>query len=219
MSARPGSVAAPAARRSPWEWVLGAWERMSIYLPIFLMGLLALGTYWLVRNTPSLTPPEIARPPTHDPDYFMRGFSVRTFDPAGRLKSEVFGAEARHYPDTDTLEIDLPRIRAIDARGALTVATARRALSNADGSEVQLMGDAVVTREATTGGNGPARPRLQFRSEFLHAFAGIERLKTHKPVELQRGNSRFTADSLDFDNIEQVLQLQGRVRGTLTPGP
>ncbi len=202
---------------SPWKLVRGIWDRITIYLPIILMGLLALGTYWLARNAPGLSPVEAARPATHDPDYFMRRFSVKTFDAAGRLKSEVFGAEARHYPDTDTLEIDLPRIRAFNARGELTVATARRALSNADGSEVQLIGDAVVTREATTAANGHARPRLEFRGEFLHAFLDTERIKSHKPVELRRGDSRFVADSLEFDNLDHVLELQGRVRGTL-PG-
>ena len=89
--------------------VRGLWERASVYLPIILMGLMALGTYWLARNTPMLAPPEPTRPPTHDPDYSMNRFSVKTFDPTGRIKSEVFGAQARHYPDTDTLEIDQPR--------------------------------------------------------------------------------------------------------------
>jgi lipopolysaccharide export system protein LptC len=45
-----------------------------------------------------------------------------------------------------------------------------------------------------------------------------ERIKSHKPVELIRGNDSFTADSLDFDNVERVLQLKGRVKGTLLPG-
>ena len=29
-----------------------AWDRFSLYLPVLLMGLLALGTWWLVRNAP-----------------------------------------------------------------------------------------------------------------------------------------------------------------------
>ena len=29
--------------------LLMAWDRLSIYLPIAMMGLMALGTYWLVR--------------------------------------------------------------------------------------------------------------------------------------------------------------------------
>jgi lipopolysaccharide export system protein LptC len=211
----PQAVRTP--RPSGWMLVRAAWDRTSVYLPVILMGLMALGTYWLARNTPPLAPAEAERPATHEPDYFMRRFSVKTFDASGRLKSEVFGTEARHYPDTDTLEIDRPRIRAFNARGELTVATARRALSNADGSEVQLHGDAIVTRDATSDADGHTRPRLEFRSEFLHAFLDGGRVKSHKPVEIKRGEHRFTADSLDFDNLDQVLELRGRVRGTLMP--
>ena len=216
--AKAGAVSAHAPR-GPWTLVRGGWDRITVYLPIILMGFLALGTYWLARNTPTAAPAEAQRPVSHEPDYFMRRFSVKTFDPAGRLKSEVYGTEARHHPDTDTLEIDQPRIRSFDARGQLTVATAKLALSNADGSEVQLFGNAVVTRDATTGPDGKVRPRLQFRGEFLDAFVDTERVKSNKPVELLRGDDRFTADHLDFDNLDQVLQLQGRVRGTLTPEP
>ena len=209
------------ARRSPgaaaWTLLRRGWESVAVYLPIILMGLMAMGTYWLARNTPTLGVPEAQRTPTHDPDYFMRRFSVKTFDTAGRVKSEVYGTEARHYPDTDTLEIDQPRIRSFNTRGELTVATARRALSNGDGSEVQLFGDAVVTREATHA-QGHERPRLEFKGEFLHVFVNTERVKSHKPVELMRGNDRFTADTMDYDNIDQVMELRGRVHGVLQPG-
>jgi lipopolysaccharide export system protein LptC len=213
-------VSVMAARRPharAFTLVRGAWERISIYLPIILMGLMALGTYWLARNTPTAAPPETRRAVSHEPDYFMRRFSVKTFDAAGHLKTEIYGSEARHYPDTDTLEIDQPRIRSFDARGQLTVATARLALSNADGSEVQLFGNAVVTREATTDASGRVQPRMEFRGEFLDAFLDTERVKSNKPVELLRGTSRFTADSLDFDNREQLLELNGRVHGSLAP--
>jgi lipopolysaccharide export system protein LptC len=193
-----------------------AWDRVTIYLPVILMGLMALGTYWLARNTPSFAPNVTERKPTHEPDYFMRRFSVKSFDPSGRLKSEIFGAEARHYPDTDTLEIDQPRIRAFNDRGMLTIASAKKAISNADGSQVQLIGDAVVTREAA-GSNGDAQPRLEIRGDFLHAFLDVERVKSHQPVRLRRGSDEFLADSLDYDNLDRVLELKGRVRGIIQP--
>lgn len=193
------------------------WDRMSIYLPIILMGVLALGTYWLVRNTPLLAPSAAGKAAGHEIDYFMRGFSVRSFDGSGRLKSEVFGAQARHYTDTDTLEIDKPRIRSINEKGLLTVATADRALSNGDGSEVQLMGNAVVVRDAGTDAAGNPVPSLEFRGEFLHAFLNTERIKSHRPVELIRGADRFTADSMDYDNLDRAMDLRGRVRGVLAP--
>ena len=197
----------------------GAWDQVTVYLPIILMALMALGTYWLARNTPALGVAEVPRAATHDPDYFMRGFSVKTYDANGRLKSEVYGSEARHFPDTDTLEIDQPRIRSFNPSGQLTVATARRALSNADASEVQLFGDAVVTREASVDARGKEQPRLEFRGEFLDVFVDTERVKSNKPVELRRGADRFTADSLDYDNLDRVLELQGRVHGVLAPAP
>lgn len=201
-----------------WAMVRGAWDRLSVYLPIMLMGLMALGTYWLARNTPSLGQVDGQRTEVHEPDYRMRRFSVKTFDPSGRIKSEVQGTEARHYPDTDTIEIDQPRIRAFNARGELTSASARLAISNADGTEVQLIGDAVVAREAVKGQDGQTRPRVQFRGEFLHAFLDSERVTSDKPVELTRGDNRFTAESMEYDNLEQVMDLRGRVRGTLAPG-
>jgi lipopolysaccharide export system protein LptC len=199
--------------------VRGAWESLSVYLPIMLMGVLALGTYWLARNTPVLGPPEAQRPPSHDPDYAMKRFSVKTFDGAGKLKTEIHGVEGRHYPDTDTLEIDTPQIRSFNPRGELTVATARLAITNSDGSEVQLIGNAVVTREAVTGADGRTVPRVELRGEFLDAFLNTERVKSHKPVELIRGNQRFTADSLDYDNLDRIVQMQGRVHGVLPAHP
>ena len=195
----------------------GAWDQVTIYLPIILMGLMALGTYWLARNTPGFSLPDAPRPVRHDPDYYMRGFSLKTFDATGRLKSEVLGNEARHYPDTDTLEIDQPRIRSYNAKGELTLATAIHALSNADGSEVELLGDAVVTRQPTPGADGRPTPLLEFRGEFLHAFLNTERVTSHKPVVLVRGKDRFTADRLDFDNVSRMLELRGRVHGMLVP--
>ncbi|WP_026433517.1 LPS export ABC transporter periplasmic protein LptC [Paracidovorax oryzae] len=196
-----------------------AWERLSLYLPVVLMGVMALGTWWLVRNAPKPVRPAQAVAPTHEPDYFMRGFSVKNFDANGRLQSEIRGDVARHYPDTDTLEIDNAHMRSVALDGRVTVATAKRALTNADASEVQLFGNAVVTREPL---NRPGReplPRLQFRGEFLHAWLNSERVRSNQPVTLVRGSDQFTADNMDYDNLDQIMQLRGRVRGMLIPPP
>lgn len=195
------------------------WEQVSLYLPVILMGLLALGTWWLVRNAPMPQLPTIDRPLGHQPDYFMKTFSVKSFDAVGRLQSEVQGEVARHYPDTDTLEIDKVKMRSVSPEGRVTVATANRALSNGDGTEVQLFGNAIVTREPLPAKGGtPAQPRLEFRGEFLHAFTNTERVRSDQPVTLTRGDDRFTADGMNYDNLDQVLQLSGRVRGVLLPG-
>lgn len=197
--------------------LLALWDRLSLYLPIALMGLVALGTYWLVESTPASRTPTAESAARHEPDYFMKNFSVRTFVEAGRIKSEVFGAAARHYPDTDTLEIDTVRIRAFDERGRLTTATANRALTNRDGSEVQLFGRALIVREAQVGANGLTTPRIEFKGEFLHAYLKSDRVISNRPVEIRRGKDLFLADTMDYDNERRTMVMQGRVKGTLVP--
>jgi lipopolysaccharide export system protein LptC len=38
-------------------------------------------------------------------------------------------------------------------------------------------------------------------------------------VQLVRGADRFVADAMDFDNLQRVIELRGRVKGTLVPAP
>lgn len=197
------------------------WERTTVYLPVLLMGLLALGSWWLVRSAPSVasSAPKAAR--GHEPDYFMQGFTVKNFGASGALLSEVSGDTGRHFPDTDTLEIDGMRLHSVDATGRQTRASANRALSNADGSDIQLFGNARVVREAVAASPGASpngrQPRLTFAGEFLHVWPEEERVESNQPVTLTRGNDTFEGNGLEYDNARQVLELTGRVRGALNP--
>lgn len=190
-------------------------DHFFTWLPVLLMASFALGTWWLVRNAPRMPSTETDRPARHQADYFMRDFSVRSFDPTGRLQSEMFGVEGHHYPDTDTLEVQTPRMRSFDEQGRLTVATAQRGISKGDGSEVQLFGDARVVREEAAVPGGEKLPRLEFRGEYLHAFINDDRVSSDKPVELLRGQDRFTGDVFDYDNGTGVVNLTGRVKGVI----
>lgn len=201
--------------RTPWR---RGWESFTIYLPVILMGLLALASWWLVRNAPSVLPASPARAPVHEPDYFMKDFSVQNFDASGQLTRQLQGRLARHYPDTDTLEIDDVQMNSTGPDGRQTQVVARRGLSNGDGSEVQLFGNARVTRQAMQLPDGKHSPELRFEGEFLHAWTNEERVVSDQPVVLWRGSDRFTADRLNYDHLDQVMQLDGRVRGVLQPG-
>ncbi|MGJ7612993.1 MULTISPECIES: LPS export ABC transporter periplasmic protein LptC [unclassified Variovorax] len=200
-----------------WGLVRDALDRTTIYLPIILTACVALGTYWLVRNAPKLLEPAAKVAPTHEPDYFMRDFVIKNFLPSGDLRSELHGTEGRHFPDTDTMEVDKVRMRSVSPEGLVTRATADRGLSNSDGSEIQLFGNAIVIREPTVSPGGKATPQLEFRGDFLHAYVDTERVTSNKPVTLIRGTDKFVGDTLDYDNLSGVANLNGRVRGVLIP--
>ena len=192
-------------------WSARLLQLTSTYLPVLLMGLLALGTWWLVKSTPLAENLAAPAPPRHEPDYTMNNFMVQRFVTNGTMRVQIEGDVMRHYPDTDTLEIDHARIRAIAPDGRVTLATARKALANADASDVQLSGGATVLREAN--GKDDA---IEFRGEFLQALQYSERVRSHLPVTVLRGATQINADAMDYDNLARVLQLTGRVRAVFS---
>ena len=210
--ALPPPAAASGVVRLPWYARL--LQLASTYLPVLLMSLLALGTWWLVKSTPLREGQSALAAPRHEPDYTMNNFMVQRFAPDGAMRVQIEGDEMRHYPDTDTLEIDNPRIRAYAPDGRVTLANARRALANADASEVQLSGGATVLREAS--GKDEA---IEFRGEFLHVLQSSERVSSHLPVTVLRGNTQVNADAMDYDNLARVLQLKGRIRAVFSGPP
>jgi lipopolysaccharide export system protein LptC len=202
-----------------WLLIRRLVDRLVIYLPILLMGTLALGSYWLVRNAPVAPVNAADKLLSHEADYFLSKFSVKSFTSQGQLKNELFGGQARHFADTDTIEIDAMRMHNFNERGRLTTVTsANRAITNGDNSEVQLYGNATSVREAAVDAQGVMLPKLEFKGEFLHTFVNEERLKSHLPIVIRRGNSEFSADTFDYDNVARVINLQGRVKAVLQPG-
>lgn len=188
-------------------------QGLASYLPLLLMALLAASTWWLVKNTPQGDGSAADPPPRQEPDYTMTGFAITRFSPDGRVVLRIAGDTMRHFPVTDRLEIEGVRIHAIAPDGRTTDATASRALANGDGSEVQLLGGARVVSQLD------GADALELQGEFLHAFLRFERIRSHLPVRLRHGSTETRAGGLEYDHLQQLLQLNGPVRSTLLPGP
>ncbi len=192
-------------------WLRNTLNQASTYLPLFLIGLLAMGTWWVVKNTPIFEPPRGQAAPRHEPDYIMEGFTVRRFDTQGTLSAVMQGHQARHYPDTDSLEIDQVRLRAIGAQGEVTTAQARASWSNHDGSELRLKGEALVIREATA-----TEPAITFKGESLTALTKQQQISSEEPVTIERAGLRVDAASMTYDHASQTAQAHGRVQATFS---
>ncbi len=195
-----------------------AWlDRVVLYLPVILMGVLAAASYWLLQRSPEPSAARSEKVMRAEPDYVMRDFSVWAYDWQGLPKSAVSGALARHFPITDTYEIEQIRIRSVDSQGRIIQARATRALTNADASRVDLLGQAQLV-----GFGAPASSSVdswRVSGEHLQAFTEERRLISTKPLVAQRGSDRFSADAGRFDDRAQELILQGRVRGQFMPAP
>jgi len=195
-----------------WLALRRALDRLTLYLPLLVMTVLAMGSWWLVRSMPDLWSSPAVTPVRKDPDYHLENFSTQVFNAQGRRTSQVSGEKARHYPDTDELHIDVVRFVAVSDDGTEVQATAQRGIATGDGERVTLMGNVHVVREARG-----ASPRLELRGEKVVALQSQEKLLSDVPVEITRDRDRFTASTMAFDMKSGQYQLSGRVHGLLQP--
>jgi lipopolysaccharide export system protein LptC len=198
-----------ATPRPELPWHLRLRDALSSYLPLLLMALLALATWWLAKHAPRAPGAPTQRTVSAEPDYTMNEFALERFAADGRLKIRIEGARMRHYPDTDRIEIDDVEIHAYAEDGRVSHARARRALGNGDGSEIQLLGGAEVSSPGAEGGD------VVIRGEFLHAFTVLERVRSHLPVMVRQGASEMTAAGLEYDHATGRLELKGPLRAEL----
>jgi lipopolysaccharide export system protein LptC len=193
-------------------------DRLALYLPALVMGFFALGSWWLVRSVPDLHTPMQAKTVRKDPDYYLNGFSVKSFDATGRQSRELQGAQARHYPEFDILEIDTVQIHALSPEGDRLVARADHAVvqgeSTHNDAEITLTGNANVVRDTLQAG-----PQTELRGQEITAFSQSQRVISDKPVELLRGKDVFTANTMNLNVKTGEYELKGRVKGVIMPSP
>jgi lipopolysaccharide export system protein LptC len=189
-------------------------ETLMAFLPMVLLAILLWGSVWLVRNAPKAVSGPVVAKISHEPDYFANNFTLKTYSLQGDLKSFLQGKSSLHFPDTLTNLIEQPVVHSFSRSGRLTTAVAKQSLSNEDGSEIQLFGQAVVHKQ----GVGAQDPAMTLRSEFIHFFANTDSLVTYAPVKIERGENRFQANGLKADNLDQRFLLQGQVKVLLVPG-
>ncbi|MBV8603361.1 MAG: LPS export ABC transporter periplasmic protein LptC [Pelomonas sp.] len=222
MASGPLTPLAPPAggpRRELPSWTWRVQALVSSWLPLFLMSLLAVGTAWLVKNTPLAGGPQTAAPLRHVPDYRMQHFELERIGADGLLRVRVEGEALRHYPDTDTVEIDGVSVRAISPNGGQILATAARAISNGDASQLQLIGDVHLRRFDP--GQQPEQdvPRAVVRGDFVEALSDAQIMRSHLPVDVDfMGGTMHSDQGFVYDHLRGTVVLSGRSHAQFQPG-
>lgn len=187
------------------------WEGLMAWLPLLLMGMLALGTWWLVKNAPQPAGPGSTPTVRTAPDYTMSGFTLQRFGPDGQLRLQIEGDSLRHLPQTEQVEIDDARILALAPDGRATRARALQVVAHDDGTVVELKGQARIISESATG--QPA----ELSSDALTLFPSQQRVSGGLPVEMRMGPQRLTAGGIEADQRAGTVLLQAPVRGVFQP--
>jgi lipopolysaccharide export system protein LptC len=188
-----------------------AWDFALSYLPLFMLSVMLLISVWLVRNAKPLDENRASVPVSHVADYEFTNFTLKSYDINGKIQSALKGTFAEHYQDTHNTLIKNPEVL-IYSDKKTTTAKALQAITNEDGSEVQLIGKAQVKQVNTLD-----QDDTQINSNFLHFYALDDKVVTHVPVTILNGKNSFTSDAMEADNLNQTMKLNGRVKVKIFP--
>jgi len=182
-------------------------------LPLLLMAIVAGATFWLVQLNSPREDVEQSRIKRHEPDYWVENFSATELAVDGSTKIRFTGVKMIHYEDDQTYDVTTPAMRAYQPDRPPVTANAKRGVMNAEGSIIDLYGDAFIVRQA---GVDPAKdPRMTAASQYFQLLVNDDIVKTDKAVQLTRGPSVMTANGLIFNNVTREVQLLGNVHGTI----
>lgn len=190
-------------------------------MPLILMGLLTLATFWLVQKN---TPPEkspLERVRLHEPDYIIKNGALSALNELGKTKYRILGVKVTHYDDDASIDILTPRMRLFQAEKAPVTVKSDTGHLDGDLTILDLYDNATIFRpaqEATA--SQPATLRMMASSSYFKVLINDDIIETNKPITLEQGMSIMkSTDGGIFNNVEQSMVLSGHVKGRIERAP
>jgi lipopolysaccharide export system protein LptC len=181
--------------------------RPTVMLPLVLMALLAMLTFWIdyAVQTPE---PKIDGSSRHDPDYILNNFTTTRTDVNGELRYRLSAAEMRHYPDDDTTELDKPQFERYEINKPFTSIKGNKGFVSTDAETVEFVDEVKVVRQAFNG-----KGEMVVLTDRLQVMPNEEMAKTDRPVVItQEPKTVIHATGMIYDKKNQTVQLLSRVK-------
>ena len=179
-------------------------------LPLVLMFLLALVTFWLERAVREEEPRPTAR--RHDPDYLITNFTTTSYNREGITESMLSASRMVHYPDDDSTELISPRVVQTRPSEPRMTVSAERGVISRDGDDIFLYDNVLLVREADE-----ARPEARMTTSFLHVVRDRSLVRTDREVVIVEDRRMLAGRGMEYNNTSQQLQLLSRVHGRFEP--
>lgn len=178
---------------------------------ILLIVLLALAAFswWLLQTTekPQVSVPGKQR---HDPDFYMKDFTLTTMDKAGAPRNRLSGPYLVHYADDDSAELTRPRMIAFRKDEPPWHIEAERGWISSGGKDVVLRGEVVMRQSDAVRGR-----EQTVRTTDLHVRPDDEYAETTHPVTFSNNaGSVVDAVGMRASLKDERLELLSKVRAS-----
>lgn len=182
-------------------------SRSAIALPLTLLVLLAMMTFW-IDKTVQPAALKLDGSSRHDPDYMIYNFATTQTDIQGDLRYKLAAAEMRHFPDDDTTELQRPRYTQFAVGKPYTQIYGQRGYVSSNGEEVTVVDQVRVTRQAF-GGKG----EMTVDTDRIVIRPNDEYASTESPVVIrQEPKTVVYATGMIYEKKKRTVTLLHKVR-------
>jgi lipopolysaccharide export system protein LptC len=179
-------------------------------LPLALMFLLALVSFWLERAVREEEPRPANR--RHDPDYLIANFTTTSYNREGAAESVLSAAQMVHFPDDDSTELVRPRVVQTRPSEPRMIVSAERGAISRDGDDIFLYDNVVLVRSADK-----EKPEARITTSFLQVVRDRSLVRTDRPVLIVEDRRTLAGRGMEYNNESQQLLLLSEVRGHFDP--
>jgi lipopolysaccharide export system protein LptC len=206
---------------SPQKIKLGIGRMLLRLMPLILMGVLTLVTFWLVQKN---TPPEkstIERVRLHEPDYTITNGALSALNELGVTKYRILGNKVIHYDDDASIDILAPRMRLFQPDKPPVTVKSDTGHLDGDLTILDLIDNASIFRPAQAATASQAETlRMLASSTYFKVLINDDIIETNRPITLEQGMSTMHSnEGGKFNNVEQSMTLLGQVKGRIERAP
>ena len=206
---------------SPQKIKLGIGRMLLRLMPLILMGVLTLVTFWLVQKN---TPPEksaVERVRLHEPDYTITNGALSALNELGVTKYRILGNKVIHYDDDASIDILTPRMRLFQADKPPVTVKSDTGHLDGDLTILDLIDNASIFRPAQAAtASQAATLRMLASSTYFKVLINDDIIETNRPITLEQGLSTIHSnEGGKFNNVEQSMMLLGQVKGRIERAP
>lgn len=178
---------------------------ISQFIPLLLTFMLAAASYWLAIQAELNLFKSGGKPDPTISDYYLRDFSVQSYDLAENKYSIIRSSAAEHIPQGNVWNITGPEMEQFEPNEVMVKANAEKGIYLLDTDEVILQKNVVVDSR-----NDGLLTKMT--SEEIHIDNITNEISTDKKVLVVRPGQRFEAQGATLNNDTGELTAQGSIK-------
>lgn len=188
--------------KNNWRWGL----------PVLVLAALAAFSVWL-QQTAEQAAPVLASGERHDPDFYLKDFTLTTMDKSGAPRNRLASPYMVHYADDDVSEVTTPRMQVFKKDAPPWHIDAGSGVILSEGKTVLLRGGVVISQNNPQNGQ-----RTTLRTPDLTVTPDSESAETASPVNFSDSAGNVVdAVGMRANFKDERLELLSQVRGQYVP--